>query len=350
MTTNSHVLNLNTHSSKMFFGDEGPGICRYDVMRYPVFDTLDERMAGLFWRATEVDLSQERPSFLKMTDAEQFVFTSNLQRQILLDSIQGRSPGIVFLPHVTDSYVENCWNTLAFFESIHSRSYTTIIKSVYPDPSVVFDAIPSMTPIVSCATDISAAYDRMVSNPNKENLYLALIAANALEGVRFYPSFACTFSFAERGKVEGSAKIVKFIQRDEACHLAFISHILKRLPKDDPEFVQIIGDLRPQAIKIFDDTAEQEKEWAHYLFQHGNIMGLNEKVLVDYVDYLLPRRKSGAFLTTTNKFESQNPIPWISSWLTDAGSQPAPQEIESTAYLTSSLKNDSSELNLDFEL
>ena len=350
MTTNSKVLNLNAHSTKMFFGDEGPGICRYDVLRHTIFDTMDERMRALYWNPTEVDLSQDGASFRKLSDSGQFAFTANLQRQIVFDSLQGRSPGIVFIPHCTDSSVENCWNDVAFFESIHSRSYTHIIKAVYPNPTAVIDAIPGIRELANCTNSITQAYDRMARSPNKENLYLALIAANALEGLRFFPSFATTFSFAERGDMEGSAKIVKMIARDELMHLAFISHILKRLPKDDPEFVQIMGDLRPQAIKIFDDTAEEEKAWQPYVFQHGNLMGMNEKIACDYIDYLLPRRKSSAFLTTTNKFDSSNPIPWSDNWLTDSRSQPAPQEVESTAYLTSSLKNDSSELNLDFEL
>jgi len=339
------TLNLNTQSTKMFFGDEGHGIARYDNPRHPIFLTMNDKMRSFYWNPKEVDLSQDKMSFNKMTDAEQFVFTSNLQRQILLDSIQGRSPSLVFIPHCTDSTLENCLLTWGFFESLHSESYTHVIRAIYPNPSVVFDDIPGIRPIVDCAASITSAYDRMIQTPNKENLYLALIAANALEALRFYVSFACTFSFGERGLVEGSAKEVKLIARDETQHMALIQHILKRLTKDDPEFVQIIGDLRPQAIQIFDETADQEKAWLPYIFQHGPIMGLNEKIGVDYIDHLLPRRKAAAGLTTTTKFEKENPIPWINAWLTDANSQPAPQESESTAYLTSSLRNDIS----DFE-
>jgi ribonucleoside-diphosphate reductase beta chain len=338
------VLSLNANSDKLFFGESGHALARYDVQRHPIFSTVNKKMRSLYWNPEEVDLSQEKASFNKMNDAEQFVFTSNLKRQILLDSIQGRAPSLVFLPSCTDSSLENAITTWAFFEGIHSESYTHIIRSIYPDPSVVFDTIPEIQPIADCATSTTAAYDAMIYNPNKENLYLALASANALEALRFYVSFACSFSFAERGMVEGSAKEIRLIARDETQHLALVQHIIKRLSKDDPEFIQIIGDLRPQAIALFDEAAEQERIWAEYIFQHGSILGLNTGILVDYVDYLLPRRKAAAGLSTSTKFEKSHPLPWVEKYLTDSAYQVAPQEAEGVAYLTSSLRNDVSDL------
>ena len=341
------TLNLTAASDRLFFGNSGHGIARYDIPRYPIFKKMNDKMRSLYWNFEEIDMAQEKVAFNKMTDAEKWVFTENLKRQILLDSIQGRAPALVFLPHCTDSSLENCLTTWQFFESLHSESYTYIIKAIYPDPTVVYDAIPAIQPIADCARSITEVYDRMMMEPNKENLYLALVAANALEALRFFVSFGCTFSFAERGLVEASAKQVKFIARDENQHLALVQHILKALPKDDTDFIQIMGDLRPQAVQLFDDTAEQEKAWLPYIFQHGSVLGLNEKILSDYIDYLLPRRKAAAGLTTTTKFERENPIPWISKWLTDGNYQPAPQEVEGTAYLTSSLKNDVSDLQFE---
>ena len=341
------TLNLTSQSDRLFFGESGHGIARYDQPRHTIFTTLNDKMKSLFWNPKEIDVSNEKASFNKMTDAEKFVFTENLKRQILLDSIQGRSPSLVFIPHCTDSSLENCLITWGFFESLHSESYTHIIRAIYPDPSAVFDDIPSIQPIADCAGSITEAYDRMMRTPSKENLYLALIAANALEAIRFFVSFACTFSFAERGLVEGSAKEIKLIARDEAQHLALVQHILKRLPKDDPEFIEIIGDLRPQALQIFDDTADQEKAWSPYIFQHGSILGLNEKIMCDAIDYWLPRRKAGAGLILPAKSDRSHPIPWIEKWLSDVDYQPAPQEVEGTAYLTSSLRNDVSELRFE---
>lgn len=336
-----NILNLNVNSDRLFFGESGHGISRYDIVRYNIFTKLNNKMQNFFWRPNEIDMSQEKRSFDGMTPSEQHVFTSNLKRQILLDTIQGRAPSLVFLPYCTDPSLENCIITWGFFESIHSESYTYILRAIYPNPSAVVDDMPNIVEIADCASSISKAYDNFMLNPTKENLYLALIAANALEAIRFYVSFACTFSFLERGLVEGSAKMIKLIARDEAEHLSLVQHILKLLPKDDPDFIEIIQDNKVAAQNIFQEAAEQEKAWARFLFKDGPILGLNEKILSDYVDYLLLRRSRAIGLNSDVSYKGNNPIPWIDKHLTNTNTQVAPQEVEISSYLSaSSIKND----------
>lgn len=346
MSNSPSILNLTSKSDKMFFGDSGHGIARYDVEQYPIFGKINKTMRGFFWLPQEVDVSREKSSHDKMTDSDKFVFGSNLQRQILLDSVQGRAPSLVFLPHCTDPSLENCILTWGFMESIHSESYTHIIRAIYPDPSKIFDALPSIQPIADCAVSVTQAYDNLVNKPSEETLYLALIAANALEAIRFYVSFACTFSFLQRGLVEGSAKIVKLIARDEAQHLALTQHILKNLVKDDSRYAQIIGDLKPQADQIFLDAVNQEKQWAKYLFQNGAVFGLSEKILCDYIDYLYKKRAKAIGLTAYTNFNGDHPIPWVEQHFGSSNIQVAPQEVELSSYLSNSVKNDLSGANL----
>jgi len=341
-----NVLNLTSNSDKLFFGESGHGISRYDVVRYPIFSKLNTKMQSFFWRPNEVDMSQEKRSFDKMTESEKFVFTSNLKRQILLDSVQGRAPGLVFLPYCTDPSLENCILTWGFFESIHSESYTHIIRAIYPDPSAIFEDLPNIKEIADCAVEVTDAYDSFMDNPTKENLYLALIAANALEAIRFYVSFVCTFSFLERGMVEGSAKIVKFIARDEAVHLSLTQQIIKNLPKDDEEFKQIIKDCEGKAKNIFISAGEQEKLWAKYLFKNGPVLGLNEKMLCDYIDYLLARRMKAVNLSPDTPYKGNHPLPWVEKHFTSTNTQVAPQEVEISSYLSSSIINDINDIDL----
>lgn len=345
--TPQNTISLTTQSENLFFGSNGHGLSRYDVVRYPQLLKLNEKMQSFYWRPVEVDMSAERASFNKMNDAERFVFTSNLRRQILLDSIQGRAPALAFLPHCTDPSLENCILTWGFFESIHSDSYTHIIRAIYPDPSHVFDEIPQIAQIADCATSIGRAYDTLQCSPSKEALYLALVAANALEALRFFVSFACTFSFAERGLVEGSAKVVKFIARDENAHLALVQTVLKLLPQDDPEFVTIAQDLQPQALAIFEEAADQEKQWVKYLFSKGAVLGLTEDILNRYIDYLLPRRLFAAGISRT-RGAGDHPLPWVEKWYSNTSTQVAPQEVEIASYLTSSVVNDLN--NMEFSL
>lgn len=340
------VLNLSSKTDRLFFGDSGHGISRYDIVNYPILPKINKKMRSFYWNPEEIDMSQEKRSFDSMSSSEQFVFTSNLKRQILLDSVQGRAPALVFLPHCTDPSLENCILTWGFFESIHSESYTHILRAIYPDPSVVFDDLINIKEISDCATSVTQAYDNFMENPTKKNLYLALIAANALEAIRFYVSFACTFSFLERGMVEGSAKTVKLIARDESEHLAFTQHIIKLLPKDDPEFAEIIEEAKEEAREIFFSAAHQEKVWAKYLFSNGPVLGLNEKILCDYVDYLTARRMKAVGLGNDNSFKGNHPLPWIEKHFSSSSTQVAPQEVELSSYLSSSVVNDLSESNL----
>lgn len=339
------IIDLSGTSERLFFGESGHGISRYDEVRYPIFTKLNVKMQSFAWRPNQVDMSGEKASFSKLTPSEQFVFTSNLKRQIVLDSVQGRAPALCFLPHCTDPSLENCILTWGFFESIHSESYTHVIRSIYPNPKEIFDDLPNIVPIVDCAHDVTAAYDRVIKTPNKENLYMALIAANALESIRFYVSFACTFSFLERGLMEGSAKLVKMIARDETEHMALVQHILKILPKDDPEFAIIAKDNAGAARKIFESAAEQEKSWASYLFKDGPILGLNEQILCDYVDYLVSRRLHAAKIIEKPENRIEHSIPWIEKHLSSSRNQLAPQEVELSSYLTASLENDINEMD-----
>lgn len=349
LNTAMPVLNLTSNSERMFFGESGHGISRYDIVRYPIFTKLDKQMKSFFWQPHEIDMSQEKRSFESMTHSEQFVFTSNLKRQILLDSVQGRAPGLAFLPFCTDSTLENCILTWGFFEGIHSESYTHILRAIYPNPSTIIEDIPNIQEIADCAHDITHAYDQLRVNPNMDNLYLALVAANALEAIRFYVSFACTFSFLERGLVEGSAKTVKMIARDENVHLSLTQHIIKNLVKDDLMYEQVIARNQEKAKQIFLSAGTQEKQWAKFLFKNGPVLGLSEDILCEYVDYLTIRRMKAIGLTSDISYKGNNPIPWIDKHLTSNNTQVAPQEVELSSYIVSSITNDIETADLEKE-
>ena len=232
-------INTKNHLDKDLFFDEGVDVARYDIVKYPQLQKLYEKMLSFYWTPDEIDVTKDKIDFNKLTTNEQHIFTSNLKRQILLDSVQGRSPDLALLPLASNPELELLIETWAFFETIHSRSYTHIIRNIYNDPSKVFDEMLDIKEIADCAGSISKYYDDLIANPTKENLWLCLNAVNALEGVRFYVSFACSWAFAELKKMEGNAKIIKFIARDENIHMASTQQMIKLLPKEDAEFAKI---------------------------------------------------------------------------------------------------------------
>jgi len=333
---------------KAFF-DDPPTIARYDRQKYPFLEKLTEKQLGFFWRPEEIDVFRDAKDFKALTPHEQHIFTSNLKRQILLDSVQGRAPTVAFGPICSLPELENWILTWAFSESIHSRSYTHIIRNVYPNPSIIFDGMMDLQEIVDCAGDISECYDELIEGNNKETffggyghkklLWKTLMSVNILEGVRFYVSFACSWAFAEVKKMEGNAKIIKLIARDENLHLAGTQQLLKVLPSDDPDFATIREETKDECIKMFIDAVDQEKAWAHYLFKDGSMIGLNEALLNEYIEWIAHKRMTAVGLPCPYKVGS-NPLPWTQKWISGAEVQVAPQETEITSYIGGGVKKD----------
>lgn len=353
----------------MFFDPNGGvSIARYDQVKYPEIEHLTNKQIGFFWRPEEVDLNTDRGDFKKLTAHQKHIFTSNLKRQILLDSVQGRAPSLTFAPITALPEMETWAQTWAFFETIHSRSYTHIIRQVYANPSEVFDQMTGIAEIADCAKDISRYYDEFIRLSGfyqllgvgkhmvngevveisayelKKKLWLVLNSVNILEGIRFYVSFACSWAFAENKLMEGNAKIIKLIARDENLHLGATQQMIRSiLPQDDPDFAKIKVECEAQVREMFMSAMFQEKTWARYLFKDGSIIGLNEALLCEYVDYIGAQRMKAIGLKPEFEFPSRDPLPWTASWIASKTVQVAPQETEITSYLNGGVKQDVSD-------
>ena len=362
------VTNKGSQTNNLAFLDPSGGVTiqRYDTMKYPSFDKFTDKQLGFFWRPEEVDTYRDGKDFKQLTDHEQHIFTSNLKRQILLDSVQGRGPVESFGSIVSLPELENWIITWTFSETIHSRSYTHIIRNVYNDPSVIFDQLMDIPEIMDCAGDISKYYDDLITAASwfnllgegthkvngkkvvvdmydlKKKLWLALMSVNILEGVRFYVSFACSWAFAELKKMEGNAKIIKFIARDENLHLGSTQLLLKTLKKDDPVFVKIAQETEQECIDMFTDAVDQEKAWAEYLFKDGSMLGLNKQLLCEYIEHIAMKRMTNAGLPKVYS-QTSNPLPWTQKWIAGGDVQVAPQETEITSYINGGTTQDVNE-------
>jgi len=340
-------INTKNHLEKNLFFDEGVDIARYDVVKYPAIQKLYEKMLSFYWTPDEIDVTKDKIDFGKLTENEEHIFTANLKRQILLDSVQGRSPDLALLPLASNPELELCIETWAFFETIHSRSYTHLIRNVYPNPSKVFDEIKSIPEILDCAKDISIHYDNLINwkgpygnYKHKKLLYLCMISIYMLEGIRFYASFACSWAFAELKQMEGNAKIIKLIARDENLHLAASLNIIRALIKDDEDFVKIKEETHDEVMKMFDRCLKQEEEWCDYLFGAGSMIGLNDELLKEYVRWIAAKRIKSLGYHVPFTVHQHNPLPWTEKWISGGAVQVAPQETEITSYVLGGVKQD----------
>jgi ribonucleoside-diphosphate reductase beta chain len=270
----------------------------------------------------------------------------------MLDSVICRGVPTL-LGFVTNTELEACLMTWQFFEKIHSQSYSYIIQNVYSDSKDVFGGIYEDEQIVNRAKGAIQDYNNLMgmscdnNKPSeiKKQIYMTIVSINILEAVRFYVSFICSFAFAENKKMIGNADIIKLIKRDEALHLYNTQEILKILNSNEDEgFVKVAKDCESKACEMFESAAQEEKEWASYLFKDGSIIGLNETVLHNYVDWLCHSRRKAIGLPYENGFK--NPIAgWTDPWMNSESVQVAPQEHEITSYKIGASKNDLEDLD-----
>ena len=357
---------VDTKKQPMFFG-KPLGIQRYDNFKYPQFENLTKQQLGYFWRPEEVSLQKDRGDFQSLRPEQKHIYTSNLKYQIMLDSVQGRAPGMAFIPYCSLPELEACMEVWGFMEMIHSRSYTYIIKNVYSDPSEVFDTIIRDERILERASSVTESYDNFINyaqeygqssawkddmrnHPNSEwtrkdlktHLYRAVANVNILEGIRFYVSFACSFAFGELKLMEGSAKIISLIARDENQHLALTQNIINNWKKgDDPEMTEIVKEQEQWTYDMFDRCVNEEKKWAEYLFKDGSMIGLNDKLLQSYVEWIANKRLRSIGLKPLYDIPvKNNPLPWTEHWISSKGLQVAPQETEVESYVVGGIKQD----------
>lgn len=357
---------VDTKKQPMFFG-KPLGIQRYDTYKYPIFEKLTTQQLGYFWRPEEVSLQKDRGDYQSLRPEQKHIFTSNLKYQVMLDSVQGRGPGMAFAPYCSLPELEACMKVWEFMEMIHSRSYTYIIKNIYSDPSEVFDTILRDERILERALSVTEAYDDFINSAHhygtseiwkfanedvpyakgeryelKRKLFRAVANVNILEGIRFYVSFACSFAFGELKLMEGSAKIISLIARDENQHLVITQNILNKWKEgDDPEMKQISQEEETWMYAAFEKAVNQEKHWAEYLFTNGSMIGLNDKLLQQYVEWIANRRMRAIGLKPLYDIPAKNnPLPWTSHWIESKGLQVAPQQTQVQSYVVGGIKHD----------
>lgn len=352
MTT---VFNINSSNKPqyMFFGED-QDIYRIDKLVHPQFDKLARRQKGFFWQPEEIDVTKDKRDFKGLDEGQEHIFTSTLTYQNMLDSVQGRGPDLALLPHTSLPEMEAFILWWSAMEQTHADSYSYLVRNVYSDPTKVFDESIINPNIIARAKDTIKYYDDFLMESIKyragvstisemelkRKFLLMIVSINMLEGLSFFQSFACSFAFAEQGLMQGNANIISLIARDENLHLAGTQTMLKlwREGKDDPDFKTLYYQELDQIKAIYENVVEQEKEWAEYLFSKGSMLGLNEQILGEYVEYIAGTRLRN--LGIKHDYVTKNPLPWTLKYLGSSDRQEAPQETEKLSYIIGGIRND----------
>lgn len=353
----------NNKNTNLFLSGD-LGLSRFDNPKYKWLKKFWLDQIAYFWKPEEINLTKDSTDFKNLLEHEKRIFLSNIKYQVLLDSVQSISPGQALKPFVSDPMLGQWITAWEFFESIHSYSYSYIIQQVFGNATPVFDSIQLDEEIVARANPLIKHYEQLSTLVPKvkydennilllseeerkqirKTLYLTLISVYCLEGIRFYLSFACSFIFAEHKKMEGNAKIITLIAKDEALHFNLVKHVLNLLHtgKEGEEWLETVQECKDEALQLFLDVEEQEIRWAQYLFRDGPLLGFNFEIAKLYVKYLVQDRAKEIGYHVPGE-RVKNPLTWMRSYLDSSVRQVAPQETEITSYRVG-------ELNVSVEL
>ena len=332
----------------MFLDPEGPvTVQRFEEVKYPKLQKYEDTAKGFFWVPEEISLTKDKIDHKEASDAIKHIFTSNLLRQTALDSIQGRAPSQVFGPVCSIPELEALTLTWGFFEtSIHSKSYSHIIRNIYGVPKDEFNKIHDTQEIVSMASNVGKYYEDLHQlNCKKEvgihvdeyehikAIWLALNASYALEALRFMVSFATSLAMVENKIYIGNGNIISLILQDEVLHKEWTGYIINQVVKEDQRFAKAKVECEREVYEMYLSVIREEKAWAEYLFSKGVVIGLNAEILKDFVDYTAFSALKEIGVKYNENHPKSSPIPWFNKHVNINKKQTALQENESTNYV-----------------
>ena len=375
---------VRSTDTRIFLGNEvcNRNIQTYHNPKYPwILETAEELRAIGNWSKNEIDLSKEKADFDGLDEAGRHIFESGLKFAIALDSCAGRGPlqlfndfGISNNPE-WELYVTNHQNN----ELLHSESYTELVRAIYNDVDVFIDSIIEDEFVQKRAESILSYFNRatkvldmhranqicesmgkellfpfITEYDLKKAIYRSAIVLNMFEGIRFFATFVTSWSFSEQPEklFSGSSNIFKLIARDEMIHLDVFQKLIRNLREDPAEgFVEVASDLETEVYDMFQIAYNEEKEWIAHLFSKGSpLIGMNQNILQEYMDYIFAVRMTNIGLDyaviNINK-PSQNPLPWVDNYLDSSHIKSAPQEIESVNYVAAIDTSQDEEFNLE---
>jgi len=333
---------------KMFLDPAGPvTVQRFEEVKYPKLQKYEELARGFFWVPEEISLTKDKIDHKESSDAVKHIFTSNLLRQTALDSIQGRAPFQVFGPVSSIPELEALTLTWSFFEtSIHSKSYSHIIRNVYGVPKDEFNKIHDTAEISNMAASVGKYYEDLHQlncrkelgeeiplHDHKRAIWLALHASYALEALRFMVSFATSLAMVENKIYIGNGNIISLILQDELLHTEWTAWLINTVVKDDTDFANLVEECRDEVYAMYMEVIAEEKGWADYLFKLGPVIGLNAEILKDFVDHTAFIKLKDIGIKYEEEHPRASPIPWFNKHVNINKKQTALQENESTNYV-----------------
>lgn len=363
MTT---LLNLNKEGKDFLFLGEQLGLQDYTLVKYKQLEELALRQRSQFWLETEISLHKDIAQWPTLPKEYQDLAIRNLAFQVLGDSLAGRIPGGVLLALCSNEELEGLITQVGYFESLHSRSYTHIIKSVMPDADkAIKDEIRNNPYVAKRVAPIAEIFDKLYVLGLNYQLYKdsmaeqdltkiikelrvllvkSYLALYALEAILFYTSFACNFGLANQDILPGIANILTLIIRDEYLHAQGDLKVLSIFSEEWPiEYAEVMASGYPET--LFREVMDIEAGWADYALGDTVMVGLSADILKRYSKFVISEalKPLNIVLPELADAPKNNPISWVDKFIDLSKLQVAPQETQILSYRVGSVGVESHE-------
>lgn len=174
-----------------------------------------------FWTDEEIPLSDDKMSWVALTDTERELYMKVLGGLTLLDTVQGGIGMPKILEHVEGLQRKAVLGFMGMMEQIHAKSYSSIFTTLATTEEIdgVFRWVETNAYLQKKADTIAEYYRRIET---KKDLYLAMAASVLLESYLFYSGFFYPLYLAGQGKMTSSGEIIDLILRDESIHGLYV--------------------------------------------------------------------------------------------------------------------------------
>jgi ribonucleoside-diphosphate reductase beta chain len=296
-------------NDRRIFGGDPTGLFELNNIKYQWAYNLWDLMLNNTWFPKEVDMTTDVRDYKQLTDAEKRAYDKALSQLIFMDSLQTNNLIDNVNPYITSPEINLILVRQAFEEALHSQSYAVMVDSISQNSDEIYDMWRQDAMLKNKNDNIAQVYESLAGDPTDTDILKAMFANQILEGIYFYSGFTFFYTLARSGKMLGSAQMIRFIQRDEVTHLLVFQNMINATRKERPEL--FTPELIEEVYEMFDKAVELEISWGQHITE-GQILGLTNDIIEDYIKYLADKRLKAVGLE--KRYNREHPIKWVDNF------------------------------------
>ena len=249
-------------------------------VKYNWANQLYRSMMQNFWIPEKIDLSEDVNSYTKLGNDEKTAYDGILSFLVFLDSIQTTN-----LPNISDFItapeVSLILAIQTYQEAIHSQSYAYIIETIIDkrNRDEIYEKWREDKTLLERNRFIAQIYQDFKDDNSSKKFAKVLIANFLLESLYFYNGFNFFYLLTARNLMNGTADIIKLINRDELTHIVLFKNLINDIRKENPD---LISD--DEIKEMFKTAVKQEIQWSRHII--NNVLGVSEESIEKYTKWL----------------------------------------------------------------